>query len=207
MATKTRRDQDFTLVKLPQDLIERGRGMAGKGHDVWLAGLGAFAAVEEEGLSLFNDLVDRGRTVENSGRRRVVEVREELEEKGQKMTREVEERVYDPFIKAMRSFGVPTRGEIRELSGKVDALSRQVQQLLSRMPGAMEDVEYAVFYVMAREDGWIVGKEGVEDALHVEKTKELAMDRARTLVHNQAPSRLHVYRRDGSIQDTFTYDE
>jgi poly(hydroxyalkanoate) granule-associated protein len=205
MATQTK-EHEFTLMRLPQDLIERGRGIAGRGHDVWLAGLGAFAAVEEEGTSLFNTLVARGRTVEDSGRRRVKEMRDDLDDRQQKVTQEMEERVVDPVMKAMRSFGVPTRGEIRELSGKVDALTRQVQVLLSRMPGA-ETGMYTVFYVMAREDGWIVGKEGVEDALYVENTKELALDRARTLVHNQTPSRLHVYRRDGSIQDTFTYDE
>ncbi|NIP80099.1 MAG: DUF2188 domain-containing protein, partial [Gemmatimonadetes bacterium] len=37
--------------------------------------------------------------------------------------------------------------------------------------------------------------------------KEKALERARELAHGQAPSRLHVYRKDGSIQDTFTYEE
>lgn len=206
MATQTK-EPEFTLMKIPQDLIERGRGIAGKGHEVWLAGLGAFAAVEEEGSTLFNNLVKRGRTVESTGRKRVEEMREQMEERHERVTHELEERVYDPVLSALRSFGVPTRGEIRELSGKVDALSRQVQALLSRMPGGADAGEYAVFYVMAREDGWVVGREGAENALYVESTKELALDRARTLVHNQTPSRLHVYRRDGSIQDTFTYDE
>ena len=63
MTTQTK-ESEFTLLKIPQDLIERGRGIAGMGHDVWLAGLGAFAAVEEEGSSMFNNLVERGRTVE-----------------------------------------------------------------------------------------------------------------------------------------------
>lgn len=205
MATQTK-EPEFTLMKIPQDLIERGRGIAGKGHDVWLAGLGAFAAVEEEGSALFNTLVKKGRTVEDTGRKRVDEMREQLGEQQEKVTHELEERVYEPVVSALRSFGVPTRREIRDLSAKVDALSRQVQVLLSRMGGAGGG-DYAVYYVMAREDGWIVGKEGTEDPLFVETTKELALDRARTLVHNQTPSRLHVYRRDGSIQDTFTYEE
>jgi poly(hydroxyalkanoate) granule-associated protein len=206
MATETK-EQEYGLMRLPQDLIERGRGIAGRGHDVWLAGLGAFAAVEEEGASLFSTLVERGRTVENSGRRRVQEVRDQVDERQHQVTQGMEERVVDPLMNALRSFGVPTRGEIRDLSSKVDALTRQVQVLLSRMPEGAETGEYTVFYVMAREDGWVVGKEGVDDPLYVENTKDLALDRARTLVHNQTPSRLHVYRRDGSIQDTFTYDE
>ena len=206
MATHTK-EPEFSLMRIPQDLIERGRGMAGKGHDVWLAGLGAFAAMEEEGSTLFNSLVNRGRKVETSGRERVDEIRDQLGDRQQRMTQELEERVYDPVMNALRSFGVPTRREIRDLSSKVDALTRQVQVLLSRMPEGAEGGLYTVLYVMAQEEGWIVGQEGVPDPLFIESTKELALDRARTLVHEKAPSRLHVYRRDGSIQDTFTYDE
>lgn len=101
---------------------------------------------------------------------------------------------------------MPTRREIRELSGKVDSLTRQLNVLLTRM-GAPETVDYAVFYVMAGDEGWMVGKEGTAEPLHIEATKEQALERARTLAHRKVPSRLHVYRRDGSIQDTFTYDE
>lgn len=203
MATKTQKESEFHLMQIPQDLLERGRGIVGKGHDVWLAGLGAFAAVEEEGTTFFNTLVDRGRTVEESGRKRVEDVREEVGERRQQVTHRLEEQVYEPILGALRSFGVPTRREIRELSNKVDALTRQVEALLTRMPG----VEYAVYYVTAREDGWMVGKEGVEDAISVEPNKEKALERARQLAHSHAPSRLHVYRMDGSIQDTFTYEE
>jgi poly(hydroxyalkanoate) granule-associated protein len=206
MGTQTK-EPEFNLMRIPQDLIERGRGMAGKGHDVWLAGLGAFAAVEEEGSALFDTLVKRGRKVESGGRKRMDEWREDLEDRRQQVTHEVEERVTDPIMNAFRSFGVPTHREIRDLSSKVDALSRQVQVLLSRMPGGAESGPHAIYYVMAREDGWMVGREGDELPVAVENTKELALDRARKVAHEQAPSRLHVYRRDGSIQDTFTYEE
>lgn len=206
MATTTKKkESDFTLMQIPQDLIERGRGMMGRGHDVWLAGLGAFAAVEEEGTSMFDRLVDRGRTVENSGRERIGDMRDEVQSRGRDVTQQLEDQVYTPLMRALRSFGVPTRREIRELAGKVDALTSQVEVLLTRMPDAA--VDYSIYYVMARDDGWIVGKEGTEDAIAVEPNKERALERARELAHHQAPSRLHVYRKDGSIQDTFTYDE
>jgi poly(hydroxyalkanoate) granule-associated protein len=205
MATTTRKESEFTLMQIPQDLIERGRGIVGRGHDVWLAGLGAFAAAEEEGVALFDRLVDRGRTVEDSGREKIGEVRDQVEARSQKVTTQLEEQVYEPMLGALRSFGVPTRREVRELSGKVDALTRQVEALLARMPGPA--VDYTVYYVMAREDGWMVGKEGADAAVAVEPNKERALDRARELAHGHAPSRLHVYRKDGSIQDTFTYEE
>ncbi len=204
MPTTTQKESDFNLMQIPQDLVDRGRDIVGKGHDVWLAGLGAFAAVEEEGTSFFNRLVDRGRTVEESGRQRFDDVRGQVGDRRQQVTQRFEEQIYEPILGALRSFGVPTRREIRDLSKKVDSLTRQVEVLLSRMPGA---VEYSVYYVMARDDGWMVGKEGAEDAIAVEPNKEKALERARELAHGQAPSRLHVYRKDGSIQDTFTYEE
>ena len=37
-------------------------------HRIWLAGLGALAAAEQEGTKMFNRLVDRGRDVEAKGR-------------------------------------------------------------------------------------------------------------------------------------------
>lgn len=203
--TKTKKESEFTLMQIPQDLIDRGRGIVGRGHDVWLAGLGAFVAAEEEGATLFNKLVDRGRDVEETGRKRFGDMRDEVETRGQKVTDQLEERVYDPTMRALKSFGVPTRKEIRSLAAQVEALTRQVEMLLERMPEAVG--EYAIYYVVAREDGWVVGKEGTEDAVAVEPNKEQALERARELAHNQAPSRLHVYRKDGSIQDTFTYEE
>lgn len=202
MSTQTK-EPDFNLMQIPQELLERGRGIVGRGHDVWLAGLGAFAAVEEEGMSFFNTLVDRGRDVEETGKKRFEGVREEVDDRRQRVTTRLEEQVYEPILGALRSFGVPTRREIRALSGKVDALTRQVEVLVARMG----TVEYTTYYVMAREDGWMVGKEGVEDAIALEPNKEKALERARELAHAHAPSRLHVYRKDGSIQDTFTYEE
>src|SRR4030081_2153457 len=37
-------------------------------HKIWLAGLGALAAAEQEGTKVFNRLVDRGREVESRGK-------------------------------------------------------------------------------------------------------------------------------------------
>ena len=37
-------------------------------HKIWLAGLGALAAAEQEGTKMFNRLVDRGREVESRGK-------------------------------------------------------------------------------------------------------------------------------------------
>jgi poly(hydroxyalkanoate) granule-associated protein len=68
MANKT---IDSWIREIPQDLLNRSFQVAGAGRDVWLAGLGAVATVEEEGGTLFNDLVDRGQKLEKEGREKV----------------------------------------------------------------------------------------------------------------------------------------
>jgi poly(hydroxyalkanoate) granule-associated protein len=205
MANQTKTDAEFTLRKVPQELLDRGRDLAGRGHEVWLAGLGAFAAVEEEGTAFFTDLVKRGRRVEETGKKRLDAVRDRIEERQHQVTQEIDERVYQPMSEALRRFGVPTRGEIEHLSSKVDALTRQVQMLVARIPGGAP-AGVTTYYVMAAEEGWVVGQEGMPEALQTHPTKEQAMDGARELAHARVPSRLHVYRKDGSIQDTWNYE-
>lgn len=204
---RTKSEQtESALMKVPQELLDRGRDLAGRGHEVWLAGLGAFAAVEEEGVAFFTDLVQRGRKVEDAGKRRLDAVRDRIEERQQQATQEVEERVLQPMSDALRRFGVPTRAEIGELTHKVDALTRQVQMLVTQLSGtAAEGV--TAYYVMAGEGGWVVGQEGNEELLDTFPSKEQALEHARELAHAATPSRLHVYRKDGSIQDTFAYDD
>jgi poly(hydroxyalkanoate) granule-associated protein len=205
MANPTKEQAEFTLRKIPQELLDRGRDLAGRGHEVWLAGLGAFAAVEEEGTAFFTDLVNRGRKVEDTGKKRLDAVRDRIEERQQQVTHELDERVYGPMGDALRRFGVPTKKEIDSLSQRVEALTRQVQLLVARVPGGTPE-GFTTYFVMAAEEGWMVGREGIDEPLQVQPNKELAMDRARELARGTMPSRLHVYRKDGSIQDTWTYE-
>lgn len=206
MARTTSEQTESTLMKIPQELLDRGRDLAGRGHEVWLAGLGAFAAVEEEGTAFFTELVKRGRKVEDAGKRRLDAVRDRIEERQQQATQEVEERVIQPMSDALRRFGVPTRGEIGELTHKVDVLTRQVQMLVTQLSGGVPE-GVTSYYVMAGEEGWVVGQEGDEEMLETFPNKEHAVERGRALAHAASPSRLHVYRKDGSIQDTFAYED
>jgi poly(hydroxyalkanoate) granule-associated protein len=59
------------IRELPQDLLNRGFQIAGAGRDIWLAGLGAVATVEDEGGELMNDLIERGQKLEKEGREKV----------------------------------------------------------------------------------------------------------------------------------------
>ena len=48
-------------------------------HKIWLAGLGALAAAEEEGAKMFNNLVERGEAYESRGREELAKVKDKVE--------------------------------------------------------------------------------------------------------------------------------
>lgn len=107
-----------------------------RGREVWLAGLGALATVEEEGTKLFGNLVDRGKAFENERRETLQEVTEKAREQGDEALSQLEDAseetqslLLSTVHSALERFGVPTQSEIDRLSTKVDTLSQQVDAL------------------------------------------------------------------------------
>ncbi len=125
--TKTQKKNPFEDMQ--KELADRGR-------DVWLAGLGALATVEEEGSKLFARLVERGKEYENLSAKQVKELTERVSEQQKKAIEQAEETttaaqsaVANTMDKALERFGVPTRSEVTDLSEKVDLLSKQIDTL------------------------------------------------------------------------------
>lgn len=205
------------VTTLPKDIAKEA---AARGRDVWLAGLGALATVEQEGTTLFDRLVKQGETLvekgeklEERGKKRVEAVTTDLQARQKEVTEKVtgtvtetfDEKVYEPLMETLKRFGVPTRAEIRDLSANVDALTARVNTLIRILE--VEGVEATArtsFAVVARETGWAVEKDGEEAA--VSETKDEALKKAQILAKENAPAQLVVYRKDGTVQDTFTYD-
>jgi poly(hydroxyalkanoate) granule-associated protein len=107
-----------------------------RGREVWLAGLGALATVEEEGTKLFGSLVDRGKQFEKERREDLKEVTKKAREQGDEALSQFEEAseetqslLLSTMHSALERFGVPTQNEIDRLSTKVDTLSKQVDAL------------------------------------------------------------------------------
>jgi hypothetical protein len=73
--------------------------------------------------------------------------------------------------------------------------------------GAVQLKGLKLFKVVARGGEWAVDREGRQRALSVHTTKAEATERARALAHSQLPSRLEVYKEDGTLQETFTYPQ
>lgn len=105
-------------------------------QNIWLAGLGALAAAEEEGSRLFDSLVERGSRYGGEGRARVEEIRESVveaaarardsaEERGERLEAAFEERLGS----ALERLGVPSRAEIERLRARMEELTEAVRDL------------------------------------------------------------------------------
>ena len=123
--------------------------------------------------------------------------------------------------------GVPGRDEVVALQAQVDALQARIDALRAQAAPAPADVpavapepddaepaasepdeaqrEVAVYEVAPHERGWAVRKAGVERATSVHGTKKEALADGRRTARAHAPSRLIVYKADGSVADETGY--
>lgn len=101
-------------------------------HRIWLAGLGALAAAEQEGSKVFNRLVERGRDFESKGREEAKEQYEKARTKAESTWSDVSSKVDEAVAGALHRLGVPTRDEIRTLTQKVEELTAKVETLRPR---------------------------------------------------------------------------
>ena len=119
--------------KLQDDLMESA-------HRIWLAGLGALAAAEEEGSKVFSRLVERGKDVESRSKQQVQDVKAKAESAWSGVGEKIDEKV----AAALHRLGVPTREEISDLSRRVEELNRKVEQLRPRTTPAENTVKVTV---------------------------------------------------------------
>ncbi len=105
-------------------------------HKIWLAGLGALQAAEEEGSKLFKNLVERGETFQNRGRETFDDVKDKVEDAAGKARDQaetvwdkVEHRLDDAVTSALGRLGVPSRDEIATLTQRVEELTAVVEKL------------------------------------------------------------------------------
>jgi poly(hydroxyalkanoate) granule-associated protein len=108
-------------------------------RQIWLAGLGAYAKIGEDGSSLFDALVQEGEqaeqrvrseveSVKNGALSRVADVRDKALGKWSALEDAFDKRLSG----AITRLGVPSRLELKALSSQVEALSRQLERLNAR---------------------------------------------------------------------------
>jgi len=112
-------------------------------NQVWLAGLGAFTVAQQEGGKLFDILVSEGEEFETqtmkSAGQKVEKVKDKVEEVRGKATDQLDklEHAFQKRVaRALNRLGVPTNEDIHELSKRVDALNKTIQQLKRNIESA-----------------------------------------------------------------------
>ena len=103
---------------------------------IWLAGLGAFAKIEEEGGKLFEGLVKEGERLQEHTRKMaddtVEDVKDKVEEVKEKTVdtlERLEEMLEDQVARILNRLGVPTSKDIEDLARRVEALNESVKKL------------------------------------------------------------------------------
>jgi poly(hydroxyalkanoate) granule-associated protein len=116
-------------------------------QQIWLAGLGAFAKTQQEGMKVFDALVSEGKSLESRTRQFASS---KVSEMMSPMTTSVEraankatatwdrlEQVFeDRVARALHRLGVPTNAEINALAKRVEVLTESVHRLAARQAGA-----------------------------------------------------------------------
>jgi poly(hydroxyalkanoate) granule-associated protein len=131
-------------------------------HQIWQAGLGAFAKAQEEGGRVFNKLVEEGTNLQRRTRSmaedKVSEVTDTVTKVADGVSKQASgswdklEQVFeDRVARALSTIGVPTQKDIQELTRRVEQLSRAVAAATGKkIPAAKAAPKAAVKKVAAK---------------------------------------------------------
>ena len=112
-------------------------------HQIWLAGLGAFARAEEEGSRFFDTLVDIGRSLESSAQDKSESRVEEIKERVRSRTGETMDKMEGAFDerlnKALSRLGIPNKREVEALQQRVQELTEALEEKSGDVQEGSED--------------------------------------------------------------------
>jgi poly(hydroxyalkanoate) granule-associated protein len=137
-------------AELDSQVGDSGKGLAqavlDSSHQIWLAGLGAFAKAQSGGMKVFETLVKQGEGLEAKTRVAAKETAEAARGAAKAKAKEVQaiagdtwdklEQVFERRVaRALGRLGVYSAADVKELSKRVDALSEAVNALLKAQRG------------------------------------------------------------------------
>lgn len=115
------------------DIKDLQNNLSDKAREVWLAGLGALATVEEEGNKFYDTLKAKGEDLEKRGKKQIEStldsVKKSYKETEKKVTDTVTNTVEDSVKQVMDKFDIPSRDEVKNLISKVESLTKKVDEL------------------------------------------------------------------------------
>lgn len=105
-------------------------GLVDSTRKVWLASLGTLSVVEEESSEIFDQLIKKGRGVEEKGRKRLTKTKAELESG----TDELADKLDRQVSSVLQKMGVPSSAQVQDLTLRVEQLTEQVDRLTVAQP-------------------------------------------------------------------------
>lgn len=127
-------------IDAPTSTLSDVRSYARK---IWLAGLGAYAKVGQEGSEYFQELIEAGQMVEKKGKKAVTEkllaANVEIDEAATQVSSfkgrvEVQldkvEKAFDSRVaSALNRIGIPSKHDVETLSAKLDELTALLERV------------------------------------------------------------------------------
>jgi poly(hydroxyalkanoate) granule-associated protein len=110
------------------------------GRNLWLAGLGVVAGVEESGRELFGQLVEKGRPVEEKQRQRVEQVTGRAQKTVRGLGQLVEDTVAYESLEVLKKLNVMTREDVKILSARLETLSNKLDEYAARRRNAEAEI-------------------------------------------------------------------
>lgn len=120
------------LGKTREDLSAAGR-------DVWLASLGAVALLEKESRTMFEALVEKGKTFETREKSMLDQLVQQAAGQVKMIGHRVESGLQDTSKAVLQRFGVPSHAEINALIARVEQLTAKVEAI-SRKEAVDEEI-------------------------------------------------------------------
>ena len=131
------------IVKKKDEALGTLVEVRGYARKIWLAGIGAYARVGQEGSDYFKELVRAGEGVETRGKKRIDKdldaANHQLDEVGEEVNRvrgkvEIQldkiEKAFDARVgRALNRLGIPSKHDVEALSIKLE----QLHELLERV--------------------------------------------------------------------------
>ena len=135
MGDETRNGRDDIMAKKLKALAggssetQLAQTIKDSAHQIWLAGLGAFAKAQEEGTKVFEALVKEGEVIQKRTREaaedKVAEARKVATGTWDKLESVFEERV----ARALNSLNVPTKKDIDALTARIAELTEATRKV------------------------------------------------------------------------------
>ena len=122
------------------------QGVLNSSHQIWLAGLGAFARAQQEGTKVFESLVKQGEQLQDKTRRVATETAaaargaataraKEMQQMAGGTWDKLEQVFEDRVARALSKLGVYTQNDVQRLAVRVDELAEAVNKLLNATGG------------------------------------------------------------------------